>query len=145
MQRPVVRQFVKFCVIGFSSMIIDVGLARVLTFGLGNHNLIWWQARIISVTVAATNGFIWNSMWTFRGYTSGAKHTMYLKFMLVNVVGLVLNLAIMRTVLFVVVSPHHILHQPQPEPLPWDIAMGFAVVIVSLWNFVANKKWTYAA
>jgi putative flippase GtrA len=143
MQRPVVRQFVKFCIIGFSSMIIDVGVAYVLTYRLPIH-MYWAYARTISVILAATNGFIWNSMWTFRGMGSGARHEMYAKFMIVNAIGLALNLAIMRTVLFIVVAPHQILHQPRPDKFSWSIAMGFAVVIVSLWNFVANKKWTYA-
>src|SRR5437667_7031517 len=98
MQRPGLRQFVKFCIIGASSTLIDVGISYSLIYGLGMNPTL---AKMISFLFGVTNGFIWNSRWTFRGMGSGPRHEMYVKFVLVNVVGLILNLTIFKSVLFV--------------------------------------------
>lgn len=137
-QRPGIRQFIKFCLIGFSSMIIDVGLAKYLTYQVGLH---WIIAQTISFAFAVTNGFIWNSLWTFRGMGSGKRHEQYGKFVAVNIVGLGLNLFIMKSVFFFFTG--HIIHQGNPDPAHWNIAKGTAVVLVSMWNFFANKHWTF--
>lgn len=140
LQRPVVRQFVKFCIIGFSSMIIDVGISNVLTYRAG---LYWILAKTISFTIAVTNGFIWNSIWTFRGMGGGARHTMYMRFIAVNVVGLLLNIGLMKSVFLVALTPHVLFHQGTPPKPIWWLATLLAVVFVSVWNFIANRKWTF--
>lgn len=139
LQRRGVRQFVKFCIIGFSSMIIDVGLAKYLTYTLHQH---WILAQVTSFSLAVTNGFLWNSMWTFRGMGSGKRHEMYMKFVLVNVVGLIMNLAIMKGCFLIVTGK--LIGQGNPDPLHWNIAKAIAIVVVASWNFFANKKWTFA-
>jgi putative flippase GtrA len=136
--RTGVRQFVKFCIIGFTSMILDVGISYGLTYGIHWN---WKWARILSFGVAVTNGFIWNSLWTFRGLGSGGKHQQYAKFVAVNIVGLLLNLAIMKAVFLVVTG--RLINQGNPDPFHWKIAMALAVVCVSLWNFFANKHYTF--
>jgi putative flippase GtrA len=139
MQRQGVRQFIKFCLIGFTSMLIDISVAWCLTYKL-NWN--WILARTISFTFAVTNGYIWNSIWTFKGMGSGARHEQYMKFLAVNIVGLIANILIMKSVFFIFTG--RIIHQGNPDKAHWIIATGIAVVIVSCWNFVANKKWTFA-
>lgn len=137
LEKTAVRQFVKFCIIGFSSMILDAGIAWVLTFGSHwNGNM----ARVVSFSVAVTNGFIWNSLWTFRGLGSGARHAQYAKFVAVNIVGLGLNLAIMNGV-YLLATGHLISAHPIKQY--WCVAMGVAVVCVSLFNFLANKYYTF--
>jgi putative flippase GtrA len=136
-QSPGVQQFVKFCIIGFSSMIIDVSIAKYLTYQIHWY---WIWAQTLSFAVAVTNGYTWNSLWTFKGAT-GKKHEQYMKFVAVNVVGLLLNISIMK--LMFLLFTGHLFHQGNPEPMQWNIAKGVAIVIVSAWNFFANKKWTF--
>ncbi len=138
-QRTGVQQFLKFCVIGFSSMLIDVGIASYLTYTLGWH---WILAQTLSFAVAVSNGFVWNSLWTFRGLGSGKRHEQYVKFVMVNIVGLLLNIGIMKFVFLLFTG--ELIHQGNPEPMHWKVAKGVAIVIVSAWNFLANKKWTFA-
>jgi putative flippase GtrA len=139
LHRRGVRQFVKFCIIGFSSMIIDVGIAKYLTYSV---HLNWIVAQVISFSLAVTNGFIWNSAWTFRGLGSGSRRSMYGKFVLVNVVGLILNLGIMKGCFLVFTG--RLINQGTPDPFHWNIAKGLAIIVVAMWNFLANKKWTFA-
>ena len=139
MQRQGVRQFVKFCLIGLTSMVIDVGIARYLTYKL-NWN--WIVAQTISFSFAVTNGFIWNSLWTFRGMGSGRRHEHYMKFVGLNIVGLLLNIGIMKFIFLLFTG--RLIHQGNPDSMHWNIAKGVAIVCVSLWNFFANKKWTFS-
>jgi len=139
MQRQGVRQFIKFCIIGFTSMLIDVGISYQLIYSLGMNATL---AKTISFAVAVTNGFFWNSRWTFRGLGSGRRHEMYIKFLLVNCVGLVLNVTLFKSVLFLFTG--RFIGQGTPDKLHFAVATGTAVICVSLWNFIANKKWTFA-
>ncbi len=137
-QRPGLRQFVKFCLIGLTSMVIDVGIARYLTYEMQYH---WILAQVISFALAVTNGFVWNSLWTFRGLGSGSRHAIYLKFVGVNVLGLLFNLIIMKGVFFAFTG--HIINQGNPDKTHWAIAKGIAIVLVAIWNFQANKHYTF--
>ena len=139
LQREAVRQFVKFIIIGFSSMILDVGISYVLIYYAG---WAWPLAKTLSFAIAVTNGFVFNSVWTFRGLGSGPRHHLYMKFVAVNIVGFLLNIGIMKTVLFLFTG--QVIHHGQPDKLHFLVATGCAVVLVSLWNFVANKRWTFA-
>ena len=138
LQRRGVRQFVKFCIIGFTSMILDVTIAKILTYRLNWH---WILAQVISFSIAVTNGFIWNSLWTFRGLNSSRKRVQYAKFVLVNIVGLALNLAIMKVVFFLFTG--HIINPRNPDEAHWNIAKAAAILVVAFWNFFANKYWTF--
>jgi putative flippase GtrA len=137
-RRPALRQFVKFIIIGFSSALIDVGISTFLIYQLHfNLNV----AKTISFTVAVTNGFTWNSLWTFRGMGSGRRHEQYVKFFLVNIVGYVLNLAITNLGLFALTG--HFMTREKPALPLFLAATCSAIICVSLWNFTANKLWTF--
>ncbi len=138
LQRRGVRQFVKFCMIGFTSMIIDVGLFNLLVKLADWH---WMAAQVVSFLLAVTNGFIWNSLWTFRGLGSGKRHEQYAKFVAVNIVGLALNFLIMKTMLFFMTGD--IYHRENPSLVHLNVAKLVAVVFVAVWNFLANKYWTF--
>lgn len=133
-----VGQFVKFCIIGLSSAVIDFGILNVLTQRYGIH---WVLAGTVSFAFAVTNGFIWNSLWTFRGMGSGKRHEQYVKFVAVNIVGYVLNILIMKGILMMLSG--EMMHQGAQKPLHLNIAKAIAVVFVSTWNFFANKRWTF--
>ncbi len=137
---PTVRQFVKFCIIGFSSMIIDVGIWKVMMNRYGWH---WVSAQTLSFAVAVTNGFIWNSYWTFRGLGSGKRHELYARFVGLNVIGYLLNIAIMKAILVALTG--QVIHDGKHENTHLNIAKAFAILCVAFWNFFSNKKWTFTA
>jgi putative flippase GtrA len=139
LERRGVRQFVKFCIIGFSSMILDVGIAKFLTYGVHWH---WIAAQILSFAVAVTNGFTWNSLWTFKGLNSSRKRVQYVKFVIVNIIGLALNLGIMKGMFLILTG--QVIMPANPSETHWNIAKAAAIVIVAFWNFFANKYWTFS-
>jgi putative flippase GtrA len=135
---PGMKQFAKFCIIGASSTVIDFGILNLLTRHYGWN---WVPARTLSFAVAVTNGFVWNCLWTFRGLGTAKRHEQYLMFTAVNIVGLLLNLLIMQSVMLGANGGRA--HHGNPPPLLLNSAMAVAVVFVSIWNFLANKHWTF--
>lgn len=132
------RQFIQFCIVGASSTVIDAGLFNLFHFAVG-FNL--YLARTLSFSTAVVNGFIWNSIWTFRGLGSGSRHAQFVKFAAINVVGLLLNLAIMSVVFALLTG--HLPRHGERDPLHSNIALAVAIVLVAFWNFGANKYWTF--
>ncbi len=131
------EQFVKFCLIGASSTALDVVISRQL---MDRFGMPWFQANTLSFAVAVTNGYLWNSLWTFRGMGAARRHTQYLKFVAVNLVGYGLNTLIMA-LMFLLLTGH--VNGTPPRPI-WALAKGTAIVLVAMWNFLANKRWTFA-
>ncbi|HLJ57128.1 MAG TPA: GtrA family protein [Chthonomonadaceae bacterium] len=136
--RPAMRQFIKFIIIGFTSACIDVGVNKLL---IHKFDTPWMLAAVIGFALGVTNGFIWNSRWTFRGMGSGRQHELYVKFVAVNIVGLLLNLCIMKLVFIGMTG--QILLSANPTAFQWNVAKAIAIVIVAVWNFGANKLWTF--
>jgi len=160
---PIVRQFVKFCIVGGSSTVIDVGIFWILRFHVpwgkdllshtfGNFlvtNLpVMFRPlvahenadatvpvfKIISSTIAIFNGFIWNRRWTFKIKGKQHRSVQLRKFFLVAVIGLILN-AVITTLLNSIIPGH-----PKRS---LAIATAIATVVVAIWNFAGQKYWTF--
>jgi putative flippase GtrA len=144
MSKKTIVQFLKFALIGVLNTAIDWAVYFLLTLLPFFATFESW-AKAISFVAAATNSFIFNSLWTFRsefkqGLNQGkskvaAGSEYYVKFMVVSAVGFFLNLWIFtlsRDYLFMGTS---------------RLQQAFALVLASgaviIWNFLANKWWTY--
>ncbi|MCO5297425.1 MAG: YqeG family HAD IIIA-type phosphatase [Fimbriimonadaceae bacterium] len=163
MGRPVVRQFIKFCIVGGTSTVIDVGLHYVLMFVLtvngellslafgrwlltatgsvapdaGDATQISFTVfKVVSASVAILNSFIWNRRWTFRIRGKEDRHRQLVKFVAVAVIGMVLNTLIASGLNSVI---------PGHPKRSWAIATAVATVAVAFWNFMGQKLWTFRA
>lgn len=155
-QRPGARQFVKFCIVGASSAIIDFGL---LGFFYYRMNFPVYVAATLSFFCAVCNGFYWNRRWTFRAGEGDAKRQ-YPKFVLTNIIGWMLNLSIMTGIL-ILAGTMGLVHTKRSamevinlilipgghgrafHPLALYGAKAVATVFVTAWNFTASKFWTF--
>lgn len=137
-QRRGVRQFVKFCLIGATSAVIDVGLLNLFTQVFGWH---WVIAQVLSFTLAVTNGYIWNSRWTFRGMGQGTSRRRYVLFYLTNIIGLLINIGVMKLVMYAITG--QVVATANPSARLLNLAKVVAIGCVSLWNFGASKYWTF--
>lgn len=125
-KRRGIRQFIKFGIVGISSTVIDWGIYLLLTRIFGIYYL---MAKILSFGVAVLNSYIWNRRWTFRS-NDPQKLRQFIKFLTISIVGLVLN----STIMFIAVDKlkyHDI------------IGLVLATGIVTIWNFLANKFYTF--
>lgn len=137
LHRPVFLQFVKFIIIGATSATVDIVVNKLLLA----QNLHWIPSAIIAFILAVTNGFIWNSLWTFRGLGNGSRKTMYVKFVLVNIVGLIIQLSTMKLVFIVLTGK--LIYPGNPPDWMWNYAKALAIIVGAFWNFSANKFWTF--
>jgi putative flippase GtrA len=149
LQRRGLRQFVKFCLVGLSSTVIDFGVFLFLIEGInlgqfvGSAAATRTLAGAIAFILAVTNGFIWNSRWTFREAGAEAAHRRYVKFVLTNVIGLGLNLLILNAVAHLVPAADVALFPAGMKDPSAIVGKIVATGVVVFWNFTASKYWTF--
>ncbi len=86
---PLVGQFVKFGIVGVSNTLIFFLVYTLLLKVFG----VWYLAASgIGFAVGATNGFLWNRRWTFRGHVGDALTPV--RWFVVQTSGLFLNLGL---------------------------------------------------
>jgi len=137
---PGLRQFIKFCIVGASSTILDQGILWLLLTYLPFFP--WWLSKAISFCIAVSNGFYWNRHWTFRARDFGKAHTQYSIFLFSNTIGLGLNLVVMKIILVILTGK--LLHgDHNPDKIKVIIASVLAIPFVVGWNFMAAKHWTF--
>lgn len=129
LKKASITQFVRFCITGF----INAGIDFTVYLGLTRLFHFWSQhlvlATAIAFAIANTNSYIMNTYWAFKAV--GRHHIQYPKFLTVSLVGLSLN-----ALCFQILVGQFQLH---------DIIGKIIVAgIVLVWNFSANKLWTFA-
>lgn len=128
-KRPVIKQLMKFSIVGALNTGIDFIIYLLLT--RLSH---FWQTHYlwaagISFSVAVINSYILNKTWTFRD-KSKEIHLQFPKFFLISLVALALN----ELILYFLVGHLKI----------YDLlAKIIAVILVTFWNFTMNKIWTF--
>jgi putative flippase GtrA len=126
-------RFIKFSIVGALGAIIDFGLLNLMK-GFFGWSLLW--ANTFSVSAAIVSNFTWNRLWTFPESRNRKKRTQLPQFVLVNVIGLLINNAI-------VLGLDAVLEPFIGEPLSYNLAKAVAIGVVLFWNFGANRLWTY--
>jgi putative flippase GtrA len=121
----IVAQFVKFGIVGIGNTLLSLAVYALLVDGLG----MWYiAASATSYAVGMVNGFVWNRSWTFRGHVGDALTP--LRWLVVQGCGLGVTLGLVF--LFV--------HDAGLSKL---LGQAFAVVIVVVFTFLANRAWTF--
>lgn len=126
-------RFIKFSIVGALGAIIDFGLLNLMKGFLGWNLLL---ANTFSVCAAIISNFTWNRLWTFPESRTRKKRTQLPQFVLVNIIGLLINNVIVLG-LDAVLEPHI------GEPLSYNLAKAVAIGVVLFWNFGVNRLWTY--
>lgn len=129
-------QFIKFALVGVSNTGVDwivyYILIRTLLSDAGEKPF----AKAISFVVAVINSYIWNSIWTFKSeYQKSSKAgvsktTIFVRFFVVGLIGWGVNYFVFRFSISSI-SNRDI------------IGLILASAAAVLWNFFANKFWTY--
>ena len=118
-------QLGKFCVVGASGYAVNLAVFAVLVHAAGVHYIV---AAICSFLVAVTNNYVWNRMWTFR-HERGHVAVQGIRFLLVSTVALGANLVFLTVLV--------------GAGAPKVVAQAVAIALVTPWNFVGNKLWSF--
>ena len=136
-------RFLKFCVVGVIGFFVDFGIMNLLLHFTGNARL----SSTISFIAAVISNFIWNRYWTYPDSREKPLMQQLAQFFLINVIGLGIRYLMFSTSDRPIITlAERILPADffiSPSVVGHNITMVIAVFIVMMWNFFANRLWTY--
>ena len=146
-REPGVWQVVKFGIVGASGMVINLTVLYVMLRLVHGR----WYDRYIDVTVAflfsVTNGYYWNRRWTFQSAPAKAIHKQFTQFLLISTAALGLDLLVIWLLSVPFEHQIHALQASWPAPKVEQVAVIAAQLAAAgvggLWNFCANRFWTF--
>ena len=127
-----VSRLIRFAIVGFSGVFVDLGGLYFLHTLL---SLALIPSAILSTEVAIINNFLWNDIWTF-GDVSAAKQLgtqglqRFFKFNLICFFGLILNILIVNFLVYKFGMNEY-------------MAKIVAIMCVTFWNFGINLRWNW--
>ena len=136
-------RFFKFAVVGAIGSVIDIGVMNLLT-QVFHFPLVLGGS--ISFVCAVINNFLGNRYWTYPDSRSRRIRHQFGMFLIVNAIGIAIRIPILKFV-----EPPLITFFESMSNLSVDIAdaiaknltLLIAIGVVMLWNFFANRYWTY--
>lgn len=159
-ERKIVRQIVKFCIVGGSSFVIDYCIRMTILYAksvapysieggrwLMQHiprlfgsfktptDAFFPIAAFCGASIAILNSFYWNRLWTFKIRGAEERASQLRRFVVVSVIGLGLNVLI-GTFL------NHIL-PGEGSKNSARIATVVAAMIVAIWNFTGQRLYAF--
>ena len=126
-QPDFIEKFLKFGVVGFSGIFVDFGVTYVFKEKLNVHKYV---ANSLGFIMATISNYLLNRYWTFNT-GQGAQFSQFGKFFGIAIIGLVLN-----NLLIYLFNDKLKIH--------FYVSKAFAIVIVSVWNFLGNYLYTFA-
>jgi dolichol-phosphate mannosyltransferase len=129
-----IGRFLRFGLVGLSGVLVDMTVLYLLS---DPHTLALplTRSKIIAGEIAIFNNFLWNDAWTFADVTmrqQGWRQRLkrFLKFNIICLAGLVLNVVILNLVFNFVIQNRY-------------IANLIAIAIATVWNFWVNLKLSW--
>ena len=146
LQNPNERtRFTKFAVVGAGGSLLDFGIMNLLVSLAGASLVVGGTISFISAVIS---NFTWNRLWTYPESRSKPLLGQLLQFGLVNAIGLLIRIPILKFGEPVLDSYlAHLSTQLAAEHhtfISHNITLAFAIGIVMMWNFFVNRFWTYS-
>lgn len=150
-----VERFLKFAIVGVIGAIVDFGTLNLLlhsvlpaTDGQGNTlDLNVALATTVAFVAAVASNFIWNRIWTYPDSRTRSLRRQLGLFAFISFVGWLARLIWIKTAfsLFadMIVASNPSIDHHQAAIIGTNVAQLIAVGVVMIWNFVANRLWTY--
>jgi putative flippase GtrA len=137
-------RFFRFAIVGSIGAVIDLGTLHLLADN-GILPAVWAQA--VSFLCAVFSNFMWNRFWTYPDSRSKAMSKQIIQFIVVSLIGLGIRTPIFDWLnkLFIKLAPGILpkIFFLTPAEVSLTIALAAVIVIVMIWNFFANRYWTY--
>ncbi|MBC7811874.1 MAG: GtrA family protein [Burkholderiales bacterium] len=154
-----VERFLKFMVVGVVGALVDSITLIVVqaTIVPPRSHLDVAIASSIAFVAAITSNFIWNRFWTYPDSRSRSVRKQAIQFTLISLFGWIvrtlwitfaysgLGRALIPAFLLFV-RTFHLDYLPTPEArdkLGTMAAWLIGVAVVMVWNYIANRRWTY--
>jgi dolichol-phosphate mannosyltransferase len=127
-------RFIRFGLVGLSGVFVDMTVLYLLS-DPSTLNLPLTRSKIIAGEIAIFNNFLWNDAWTFADVSQRQQEwsqrlKRFLKFNIICLAGLVLNVLILNLVFNFVIRNRY-------------IANLIAIAVATVWNFWVNLKLSW--
>jgi dolichol-phosphate mannosyltransferase len=129
-----IGRFLRFGLVGLSGVFVDMTVLYLLS---DPTTLAWplTRSKIIAGEIAICNNFLWNDAWTFADVSINQqewRHRLkrFLKFNIVCLAGLVLNVLVLNLVFNFLIPNRY-------------IANFIAIAVATIWNFWVNLKLSW--
>ena len=119
-------RFIKFNIVGLTGVFVNEGILMLLT----NLGLYYIYSSIVAIEISIISNFMLNDIWTFKDRRSGHILKRFVKFNILMLVGLVINLLILY-VLTDLASLHY------------TISNLFGIAIASIARYLMSIKWAW--
>jgi dolichol-phosphate mannosyltransferase len=119
-------RFIKFNIVGLTGVFVNEGILMLLT----NLGLYYIYSSIVAIEISIISNFMLNDIWTFKDRRSGHILKRLVKFNILMLVGLVINLLILY-VLTDLASLHY------------TISNLFGIAIASIARYLMSIKWAW--
>ena len=135
-------RFLKFATVGAIGTAVDFAVYNFLNLVV---HLAPVFSQAISFALAVINNFWWNRHWTYPESRGKAVHHQMAQFGLINVVGLLIRtptIAGLENPLEDLAVRFGV-GAEAANVVGHNLALALAIGIVMLWNYFANRYWTY--
>lgn len=132
------KTFAKYALVGASGAVLDIGGFAILTTSFSFNE---YAAATLSIGLAIITNYSLNRLWTFK-----CEHPdilkQFIKFVIVSLGALVLNLMIFGALLHLAASNLGIESSDLPNTFSVS-AKIIATMLVAIYNFIVNRYWTF--
>jgi len=129
-----IGRFLRFGLVGLSGVFVDMAILYLLS-DPNTLALPLTPSKIVAGEIAIFNNFLWNDAWTFadvsaRQQEGHHRFKRFLKFNLICLGGLIINILVLKLVLYYVIPNRY-------------IANLVAIAVATVWNFWVNLKLSW--
>ncbi len=136
-------RFLKFSFVGVTGTIVDFGVMNLMRL-VFQVPLVWAQA--ISFICAVINNFIWNRYWTYPESRSREATKQLIQFFIINIFGILIRSLLVPWFdnrIFSILNFLDLTLPIRKVVISENLALALSILIITLWNFFANRYWTY--
>lgn len=136
-------RFIKFATVGAFGAVIDFGFFNIFTSLVGVPAII---SSGISFILAVASNFVFNRYWTYPDSRSKSLARQAIQFLLISLVGMGIRLILFALLEIPLINMAADLFSNiglSPTFIGHNATLAFAILVVLMWNYIANRYWTY--
>lgn len=136
-------RFFRFAIVGTIGAMIDFGVFNLLTVVVRIPAIF---SSMFSFVAAVISNFLWNRYWTYPDSRAKPMSQQLVQFFIVSVIGLAIRTPLFAWLEKILINisadllPNFLL---SPTIIGHNLALAITILVVLVWNFVANRYWTY--
>jgi putative flippase GtrA len=150
-----VERFLKFATIGIVGATVDFGTLNLLhaTVLPPETTLNVGLSTTIAFVAAILNNFLWNRFWTYPDSRSRSIRRQLTQFFIVSIIGWIArtiwitatyaSIGVMVVSVIQGINPDYTATDLATNQLGTNVSQLIAVFVVMIWNFFANRYWTF--